>query len=276
MDIITFPEFNVYLKISNIAFRIGNIKIYWYAIFIALSFTIGSIGIKKECKKYEIDYEKVLELIIIIIPISMIFARLYYVIFNLDYYLNNPLEIINIRNGGLAIYGGIIGAVITIGIYSKIKKMNILNIFDICVPYLVLGQAIGRWGNFFNKEAHGIETNNIFRMGIVENGIYMEVHPTFLYESICDFILFLILINFRKHKKYDGQLTLIYLLGYSSVRFIIEGLRTDSLMFGNIRISQLISVLIFIVSLIILLYKKYRDKIYQINCKQRTNMIRYK
>ncbi len=276
MDIITFPEFNVYLKISNIAFRIGNIKIYWYAIFIALSFTIGIIGIKKECKKYEIDYEKVLELIIIIIPISMIFARLYYVIFNLDYYLNNPLEIINIRNGGLAIYGGIIGAVITIGIYSKIKKMNILNIFDICVPYLVLGQAIGRWGNFFNKEAHGIETNNIFRMGIVENGIYMEVHPTFLYESICDFILFLILINFRKHKKYDGQLTLIYLLGYSSVRFIIEGLRTDSLMFGNIRISQLISVLIFIVSLIILLYKKYRDKIYQINCKQRTNMIRYK
>lgn len=276
MDIITFPEFNVYLKISKIAFRIGNIKIYWYAIFIALSFTIGIIGIKKECKKYEIDYEKVLELIIIIIPISMIFARLYYVIFNLDYYLNNPLEIINIRNGGLAIYGGIIGAVITIGIYSKIKKMNILNIFDICVPYLVLGQAIGRWGNFFNKEAHGIETNNIFRMGIVENGIYMEVHPTFLYESICDFILFLILINFRKHKKYDGQLTLIYLLGYSSVRFIIEGLRTDSLMFGNIRISQLISVLIFIVSLIILLYKKYRDKIYQINCKQRTNMIRYK
>ena len=122
MDIITFPEFNIYLKISNIAFRIGNIKIYWYAIFIALSFTIGILGIRKECKKYEIDYEKVIELIIVIIPISIIFARLYYVIFNLDYYLNNPLEIINIRNGGLAIYGGIIGAVITIGIYSKIKK----------------------------------------------------------------------------------------------------------------------------------------------------------
>ena len=276
MDIITFPGFNIYLKISNIAFHIGNIKIYWYAIFIALSFTIGIICIKKECKKYEIDYEKVIELIIVIIPISIIFARIYYVIFNLDYYLNNPLEIINIRNGGLAIYGGIIGAVITIGIYSKIKKMNILNIFDICVPYLALGQAIGRWGNFFNKEAHGIETNNIFRMGIVENGVYMEVHPTFLYESICDFILFLILINFRKHKKYDGQLTLIYLLGYSSVRFIIEGLRTDSLMLGNIRISQLISALIDIVSLLILLYKKYRDKICQINCKQRTNMIRYK
>ena len=276
MDIITFPEFNIYLKISNIAFQIGNIKIYWYAIFIALSFTIGIIGIKKECKKYEIDYENILELIIIIIPISIVFARLYYVIFNLDYYLEDPLEIINIKNGGLAIYGGILGAVIAILIYATKNKMHVLNIFDICVPYLALGQAIGRWGNFFNKEAHGIETNNIFRMGIVENGIYMEVHPTFLYESICDFILVLILINFRKHKKYDGQLTLIYLLGYSSVRFIIEGLRTDSLMFGNIRISQLISVLIFIVSLIILLYKKYRDKIYQINCKQRTNMIRYK
>ena len=276
MNIITFPEFNIYLKISNIAFQIGNIKIYWYAIFIDLSFIIGILGIKKECKKNKIDYENILELIIIIIPISIIFARLYYVIFNLDYYLEDPLEIINIKNGGLAIYGGILGAVIAILIYATKNKMHVLNIFDICVPYLALGQAIGRWGNFFNKEAYGIETNNIFRMGIVENGIYMEVHPTFLYESICDFILFLILIIFRKHKKYDGQLTLIYLLGYSSVRFIIEGLRTDSLMLGNIRISQLISVIIFIVSLIILLYKKYRDKIYQINCKQRTNMIRYK
>ena len=276
MDIITFPEFNIYLKISNIAFQIGNIKIYWYAIFIALSFIIGILGIKKECKKNKIDYENILELIIIIIPISIIFARLYYVIFNLDYYLEDPLKIINIKNGGLAIYGGIFGAVIAILIYATKNKMHVLNIFDICVPYLALGQAIGRWGNFFNKEAHGIETDNIFRMGIVENGVYMEVHPTFLYESICDFILFLILINFRRYKKYDGQLTLIYLLEYSSVRFIIEGLRTDSLMLGNIRISQLISAIIFIVSLLILLYKKYRDKICQINCKQRTNMIRYK
>lgn len=276
MNEVTFPGINLYLNINRVAFSIGGIDIYWYAILIVLAFGIGIILCKKDDKKYNIDFDNILEVLIIVIPISIICARLYFVLFKLNYYLEYPKEILNIRDGGLAIYGGIIGAVITIAIYCKVKEISILDMLDYIVPYLALGQAIGRWGNFFNKEAHGIETNNIFRMGIVENGVYMEVHPTFLYESICDFILFLILINFRKHKKYDGQLTLIYLLGYSSVRFIIEGLRTDSLMLGNIRISQLISALIDIVSLLILLYKKYRNKIYQINCKQRTNMIRYK
>lgn len=256
MTSITFPFFNIKLELSRIAISIGNINIYWYAIFIAIAFIIAIFGLKKDSKKYKIDYNDILELMIITIPISIISARLYYIIFNLDYYSNNLIEMINIKNGGLAIYGGILGAVVTIAIFCKIKKIKILDMLDMLVPYLALGQAIGRWGNFVNGEAHGRVTNSIFRMGIVENGIYMEVHPTFLYESICTLIIFFILKYLKNNRRYPGQLTYIYLLMYSFVRAIIEGLRTDSLMLGNVRISQLISIIIFVITLIILIYKK--------------------
>lgn len=258
MTNITFPAFNINLSISRTAFTIGGIHIYWYAIFIVVAILIAILALKKDC----IKYNDILELMILILPIAIICARLYYVIFNMQYYLNNPNEIINIRNGGLAIYGGIIGGAITTIIFCKIKKIQILDMFDMIVPYLSLGQAIGRWGNFINGEAHGTTTSSIFRMGIIENGIYMEVHPTFLYESICTLIIFFILMYVRNHRKYKGQLTIIYLLLYSLIRIIIEGLRTDSLMIGNIRISQLISIIIFIVVIIILIYNyKKRKKI---------------
>lgn len=260
MTNIMFPAFNINLSISRIAFTIGGIHIYWYAIFIAIAILIAIIALKKDCKKYNINYNDILELMIIVIPVAIICARLYYVIFNIQYYLDNPSEIINIRNGGLAIYGGIIGGAITTIIFCKIKKIKILDMFDMIVPYLSLGQAIGRWGNFINGEAHGATTNSIFRMGIIENGIYMEVHPTFLYESICTLIIFFILMYLRNHRKYAGQLTIVYLLLYSAIRTIIEGLRTDSLMVGNIRISQLISIIIFITVIIILVYKYKKKK----------------
>ena len=131
---------------------------------------------------------------------------------------------------------------------------------DYIVPYLPLGQAIGRWGNFFNKEAYGIETNNIFRMGIIENGQYIEVHPTFLYESICCLIIFFILYVLRYKRKYKGQMICIYLALYGLERTIIEGLRTDSLMLGNIRISQLLSIILCIICSIILIYKEIKGK----------------
>lgn len=256
MTNITFPAFNINLTISKIAFTIGSIHIYWYAILIAVAILIAIFGLKKDCKKYNISYNDILELMILVIPIAIICARLYYVIFNMQYYLNNPSEIVNLKNGGLAIYGGIIGGFLTTIIFCKIKKIKILNMLDLLVPYLALGQAIGRWGNFINGEAHGTNTNIFFRMGIIENGIYMEVHPTFLYESICTLVIFFILNYLKKHRKYEGQLTLIYLLLYSGVRTIIEGLRTDSLMIGNIRISQLFSIIIFIVVITIFLKRK--------------------
>ena len=214
----------------------------------------------KDDKKYNINFDDILLLIILTIPIAFIGARMYYVIFNINYYFSNPGKILNIRDGGLAIYGGIIAGTITIIIYCKIKKINILDVLDYVVPYVAMGQAIGRWGNFINVEAYGTETSNFIRMGIIENNIYKEVHPTFLYESIVTFFLFIFLFNIRNKRKYSGQLTYIYLAIYSIARFFIEGLRTDSLMLGNIRVSQLVSLIIFIFSILMILINKYLKK----------------
>ena len=246
MKEIVFPGLGLNLKINSIAISIGSIDIYWYAICIVLAFAVGCLLCRKDDGKYNIKYEDILELFIFVIPASIICARLYFVIFNLKDYINNPIEILNIRNGGLAIYGGIIGAVITIFIYCKIKKMKILDVLDYIAPYLPLGQAIGRWGNFFNAEAHGIETTSFFRMGLIENGRYIEVHPTFLYESIACFCIFIILYILKNKRKYKGQITYTYLALYGLIRAFIEGLRTDSLMIWDFRISQVLSTILFV------------------------------
>lgn len=260
MKEIIFPGVGLNLNVSSVAINIGNINIYWYAILIVSAFIIGVLFCKKDNGKYNIKFEDILELMIILIPISIIGARIFYVVFKLDYYIQYPENILNIRDGGLAIYGGIIGAIITIIIYCKKKKINILDMTDYLVPYLALGQAIGRWGNFFNAEAHGVETTSIFRMGIVENGKYIEVHPTFLYESICNLIIFLILYLLRNKRKYKGQITYLYLALYGIVRALIEGLRTDSLMLGSFRISQVLSIVLFIIFTIIVIFKELKYK----------------
>lgn len=257
---ITFPGIGISFNIDSIAISICGIDIYWYAIFIVAAFIIALLLLKRDDGKYNIKFEDVLEVLVIGIPIAFICARLYFVLFKLEDYIHNPLEIFNIRNGGLAIYGGIIGATATIAIYCKIKKIKILDMLDYIVPFMPLGQAIGRWGNFVNGEAHGTITNSIFRMGIVENGNYIEVHPTFLYESICNFILFVLLFKLRNKRKYEGEITYIYLAFYGLVRAIIEGIRTDSLMIGNYRVSQLISIAICIIFTSILIYKKVKEK----------------
>lgn len=252
---ITFPSLGIKLKLSPIAISILGIDIYWYAILIVGAIILSLIILKTTIKNTQIKYEDILELAVYVLPVSFISARIYYVIFNLDYYYYNPVEILNLKSGGLAIYGGIIGGAITAYIYCKKKKINILELLDQIVPVLALSQAIGRWGNFFNIEAYGTETNNIFRMGIIENGIYKEVHPAFLYESFANLIIFVILIIINKKRQKTGEATLIYLILYSFVRFFIEGIRIDSLMFYNIRISQLLSLMIFVVSCSILIYK---------------------
>lgn len=257
---IIFPALNLKLHISRIAFSLFGVNIYWYAILITFAMALSIFLMNKDDKKYNINFDDILLLIILTIPIAFIGARMYYVIFNINYYFSNPGKILNIRDGGLAIYGGIIAGTITIIIYCKIKKINILDVLDYVVPYVAMGQAIGRWGNFINIEAYGTETSNFIRMGIIENNIYKEVHPTFLYESIVTFFLFIFLFNIRNKRKYSGQLTYIYLAIYSIARFFIEGLRTDSLMLGNIRVSQLVSLIIFIFSILMILINKYLKK----------------
>lgn len=266
---ITFPGLGLEFNISKIAISILGINIYWYAIFIVIAIILSLIILKINNKNEEVKYENILDLAIYLIPISIICARLYYIIFfDIEYYIQNPIQILNLKSGGLAIYGGIIGGLITIYVYCKIKKLNALSVLDQIAPCLALGQAIGRWGNFINIEAYGTETNNIFRMGIIENGVYEEVHPTFLYESIADLIIFIILILIGKNRQKNGERTLLYLIMYSFVRFFIEGIRIDSLMLKNIRISQIVSLSIFVVSCCILIYKHRKTRKLAKICKK--------
>ena len=252
---VTFPFLNLKISITKIAFRLFDIDIYWYGIIIVAAIIISMLICQKNAKLFKIDFEDILNLYIILIPISLIGARIYYIIFNLEYYLQNTIEIINIRSGGLAIYGGIIGGVLAIYVYSKFKKIELLNILDLIAISLPLSQSIGRWGNFINIEAYGTETNLPWRMGIYEKGIYKEVHPTFLYESLATFIIFLILNKIKNKIKFKGQITYMYITLYSFARFFIEKLRIDSLMLVNIRISQILSLFLFVYFCSILVYK---------------------
>lgn len=255
-----FPEIGLELNIPKIAFNIFGVNVYWYGIIIVSAMIIALLLCKKDDGKYGIKFNTILDLSILVIPISILCARLYYVIFNFGIYEENLVKILDFRTGGLAIYGGIIGACLTIYIYCKIKKISVLDIFDYLVPYLALGQAIGRWGNFVNIEAYGTETTLPWRMGIWENGIYKEVHPTFLYESISTFLLFILLYLMRNNRKYKGEITYIYLAIYGFERMIVEGLRIDSLMYQNLRISQVLSMMLFVVFTCILLYKNIRRR----------------
>ena len=237
--------------IPRVALSIGNIDIYWYAIIITFAIIVGFIWAKVNDGKYNVKYDEVFDLSLFMIPIAIISARAYYVIFNLDYYLKSPIEIFNLRNGGIAIYGALIGAVITIIIFCKIKKINMIDLMDYLAPIIPLSQAIGRWGNYINIEAYGRETTSFIKMQIIENGITKYVHPTFLYESIGNFILFFVLWKISKKRSFKGQIVCLYFIGYSFIRFFVEGLRTDSLMLGPIRISQLLSLILFFALLIV-------------------------
>lgn len=244
---------------KSIAFNLFGIDIYWYAVIITFSFIIGLIILKINEGKFNIKFDDCLDIFIITFPVSIIGARLYYIIFNLEYYLNNPQEILNTRSGGLAIYGGIIAGAISIYIVTKIKKIKFLDMLDYTVPALSIGQAIGRWGNFVNGEAYGTQTNLPWAITVLEDGIYKKVHPTFLYESIATFIIFIVLTKLIKKRKFRGEITYIYIILYSFARFFIEGIRIDSLMLYNIRISQILSLILFIVFGVILSYHVVKE-----------------
>lgn len=249
MNIVKFPGLNLEFKFSQIAFSLFGIDVYKYAVCIVLGIIIALILCRLSKEKFDVDYSFVLENCIIAIIFGTIGARLYYILFNLDYYYENPLEILNFRNGGLAIYGGLIFAGIAILIHCTIRKKDVLNLFDYVVPFVALGQCIGRFGNFFNIEAYGYECNSILRMGINTISGYIEVHPVFLYESIANFIIFIVLRIFQKNRKFKGGIFLLYCTFYSIVRTITEGLRVDSLMLLNFRVSQLLSIIIFVISI---------------------------
>ena len=258
MNNIKFEGLGLDLNINPVMLEFNGIKIYWYAFIIIMGIAVCLLLCKKDDGKYNIKFDDILMLALFLLPISIICARIYFVLFKLDYYIQNPSQLFNIQNGGLAIYGGIIGAIGTIIVFCKVKKIKLLDVLDYLAPFLALGQCIGRWGNFFNGEAHGTQTDCFLRMGIVENGEYIQVHPTFLYESICTLIIFIFLFVRRNKRKYPGELTYWYFFLYGIARAIIEGFRTDSLMLGPLRISQILSIVLSAVFGGLLLYKKVK------------------
>ncbi len=281
-NVISFPKLGWSFNVDPTAFSLfGKFDIQWYGVLITVGMILAFIYVYSRLKRFGLDPDRAFDVIIGGIFGGVIGARVFYVVMSWDEYKDNIKEIFNIRNGGLAVYGGIIGAILVGLVITKIRKVRRLPMLDVTVLGLLIGQSIGRWGNFFNQEAFGTNTDNIFGMtggriqAAILNGMQMggamynsgvetawdkAVHPCFLYESVWCLIGFIILALFAKKRKYDGQLFLMYLTWYGAERFIVEGLRTDSLMIGNIRISQAISAIIFIVSVILQIVFYFRRK----------------
>ncbi|MVX65348.1 prolipoprotein diacylglyceryl transferase [Clostridium chromiireducens] len=250
---------------NPVAFSIGSFDIRWYGILIATGIVLGIVISQYNCKWRDADFDNLLNIVLLSLPFGIVGARLYYVIFEFDHYRNNIIEAINIRNGGLAIHGGLIFALGTALIYTKVKKLSFIKFADVAAPSIILAQALGRWGNFFNQEAHGDAVSYEFikhfpmfiQNGMNINGTYYN--PTFLYESTWNLLVFVILMVILRKSKVNGAAFFTYIGLYSVGRFIIEGMRTDSLMLGSIRMAQLVSlsgVVLWIVFIGLIYYKR--------------------
>ena len=269
---VVFPNLGIEIsRLPREALSVGPLTIYWYGVCIVLGVTIATLVGVREAKRIGHKPEIYVDFLFYALIASLIGARLYYVIFMWDSYRHNPMRIFAFREGGLAIYGAVIASFITAIVYTRIKKLNFWSFADVCAPSLILGQAIGRWGNFFNREVFGHYTDSLLAIRyladqvalipptvmehLVEvNGVkYIQVQPAFLYESAWNFFVFTIMMLYKRRKKQDGELVLMYLFGYGLGRFFIEGIRTDQLMlFGTgIPVSQLMSALIMIISVTI-------------------------
>lgn len=237
--------------LDRVALEFGPFTVYWYGIIIGFGIALGWFLATRETKKLNLEKDIFSDLLLWAIPISIISARIYYVLFKWDYYSKNPGEIIAIWEGGIAIHGALIGAIITAIVFAKRRGVSFWQLADIAAPSIILGQAIGRWGNFMNQEAHGTEVSrsfleNLYLPDIIVNQMYIDgtyYHPTFLYESIWNLVGFIILITLRKFQPKRGELFLSYVIWYSIGRFFVEGLRTDSLMLtDSLRIAQVMSL----------------------------------
>ncbi len=271
---VSFPGLGINdLPINRIAFSFeigGNeFNIYWYGIIIAFAFLLCIILASKQSPKFGIKSDDIVDTFLWVIVLGLVGARLYYVAFSWDDFSGDFLKIFHTRDGGLAFYGGVIGGMIGIYIISKLKKINFIYLLDFFAVYLPLGQAIGRWGNFFNQEAFG--TNTMLPWGMFSEGTYSylsklgvgyapltPVHPTFLYESIANFIIFFVLLKVRSKSKNTGKVVGLYFILYGIVRFFVEGIRTDPLYIGNteIRVSQALSLVLVVLGIILIALAK--------------------
>ena len=277
MDI-AFPNLGIYLRDVPKSFSVFGFTIALYGVIIAIG-VLGGVLLAAHVAKLEgLDADLIWDFAIYAIIFSIIGARIYYVVFRWDADKDNLLDVFNLRNGGLAIYGAVIAAFLTLWIYCRRKKQSFLQIADICVPGLVLGQIIGRWGNFTNREVFGEYTDNLLAMRLpaqmvrtadisetiaahmAEGTNYIQVHPTFLYESLWNLALLCIMLVYRKHKKFEGEQWLLYLGGYGLGRAWIEGIRTDTLFIPHttVAVSQVLAAALFVTALAADIYVRWR------------------
>lgn len=277
---VRFPHLGLTLNPGK-SFTVFGIEIAYYGVIIALGMLAGALVAYREAKKTGQKVDDYIDFTLYTLIAAIIGARIYYVIFEWDYYSAHPLEIFNLRAGGLAIYGGVLASVLTLLIFTKVKKLKFWLMADTAVQGLIIGQIIGRWGNFFNREAFGGYTDSLFAMqlpvseakGITQELIehlvtidgvsYVQVHPTFLYEGTWNLLLFIGICLYKRHKKFDGEIFAIYLMGYGVGRFIIEGLRTDQLVIkalGGIAASQVLSIILIVLAVAFVIYNRVQLK----------------
>ena len=265
---IAFPNLGIYLKDVPKTFSIFGFEIAFYGLLIGIGVLAGILMAAHMAKVTGQNPDEYWDFAIYAVLFSIVGARIYYVVFAWDYYKDDLPGIFRLRNGGLAIYGGVIAAFITLFVYGRPKKRNPLLMGDTCMPGLILGQAIGRWGNFMNREVFGEYYDGLFSMQLPVEAVrardiseniashipdganYINVHPTFLYESVWNLLVLTALLTFRKHKKFDGELCLLYFGGYGLGRFVIEGIRTDTLFIPgtSLPVSQVLALLMVIFS----------------------------
>ncbi len=282
MPEIYFPNLNIQIKhLNRVAFSLFNLDVYWYGIIITLGIIAGLTLALHIAKKTGQDEEIYIDFLMYAIIFAFLGARIYYVIFSLEDYMQNPIEIFYLREGGLAIYGAIIASAIVAIIFTKRKKIYFGQFADTAIYGLIIGQVIGRWGNFVNREAFGDYTNSLFAMRLIKDQVdapitqkilenlqtinattYIQVHPTFLYESLWNLGLLIILLIYLKHKRFEGEILFLYLIGYGIGRLWIEGLRTDPLLLAvlQIPVSQVVSGAIITIGIIGLILGRKRDK----------------
>ncbi len=279
-NLVEFPELGLSLNISNVAFSIFGIDIYWYGLIIGIGMMLGVLVAFKLAPSFGVDSERMVDVIVIGFICAIVGARLYYVAFSGLRY-ESLWDVVNLRDGGLAIYGGIIGGMLGAGFACKWRKVPILPQLDLVAYGFLVGQSIGRWGNFFNQEAFGDTTTGLLGMRsastvnylmnvaaprLAQEGIYVDpyapVHPTFLYESLWCALGFVLLYLYRKHRRFNGEILLLYVVWYGLGRFVIEGMRTDSLMVPivNLRVSQVLALASAVVALAVWGYIRYKRR----------------
>lgn len=277
---IAFPNLGIYLENVPKNFEVFGLTIALYGVIIAIGVFLGFSLANHESNALGYPKDIWWDFAIWAIIFSILGARIYYVAFSWDYYGEHLNELFSIRKGGLAIYGGVIGGFLTLLVFCRLRKQNLWKMADVAAPGLLVGQIIGRWGNFMNREAFGGYTDSLFAMRlpveavrkvdisediaahIIEGTNYIQVHPTFLYESVLNLMLLALIWSYRRHKKFDGELLLLYLGGYGIIRFFVEGLRTDQLQIGStgIAVSQVLGIGLFIFSLIMEIIVRHSKK----------------